>query len=70
MHLSYLVGWLTPEEAGCIGISDEVARTLTPLQQQLLGWRCYDGDTAAARLWTLDYEDIPVALDWEARRPS
>ena len=70
MHLSYLVGWLTPEEAGCIGISDEVARTLTPLQQQLLGWRCYDGDTAAARLWTLDYEDIPVARDWEARRPS
>lgn len=70
MHLSYLVGWLTPEEAGCIGISDEVARTLTPLQQQLLGWRCYDGDTAAARLWTLDYEDIPVALDWEARQPS
>jgi hypothetical protein len=30
----------------------------------LLGWRCYDGDMAAARLWTLDYEDIPVALDW------
>jgi ectoine hydroxylase-related dioxygenase (phytanoyl-CoA dioxygenase family) len=64
MHLSYLVGWLTPEEAGCLGMSEEVARTLTPLQQQLLGWRCYDGDMAAARLWTLDYEDIPVALDW------
>ena len=70
MHLSYLVGWLTPEEAGCIGISDDVARTLTPLQQQLLGWRCYDGDTAAARLWTIDYEDIPVALDWNERSSS
>ncbi len=64
MHLSYLVGWLTPEEAGCLGMSEEVARTLTPFQQQLLGWRCYDGDMAAARLWTLDYEDIPIALDW------
>lgn len=70
MHLSYLVGWLTPEEAGCIGISDDVARTLTPLQQQLLGWRSYDGDTAAARLWTIDYEDIPVALDWNERGSS
>ena len=70
MHLSYLVGWLTPEEAGCIGIADDVARTLTPLQQQLLGWRCYDGDTAAARLWTIDYEDIPVALDWNERGSS
>lgn len=70
LHLSYLVGWLTPEEAGCIGVSDEVARELTPFQQQLLGWRCYDGDTAAARLWTLDYEDIPVALDWDQKGRS
>ncbi|NBT38034.1 MAG: hypothetical protein EBT21_08000, partial [Actinobacteria bacterium] len=70
MHLSYLVGWLTPEEAGCLGMSEEVARTLRPLQQQLLGWRCYDGDMAAARLWTLDYEDIPVALDWNKEASS
>ena len=70
MHLSYLVGWLTPEEAGCLGMSEEEARTLTPQQQQLLGWRCYDGDMAAARLWTLDYEDIPVALDWNEEASS
>lgn len=67
LHLSYLVGWLTPEEAGCVGVPEEIARTLTPLQQQLLGWRCYDGDMAAARLWTVDYEDIPVALDWDGK---
>ena len=65
MHLSFLVGWLTPEEAGCIGIPEEVARTLTPLQQQLLGYRCYTGDVKAARLWTIDYEDIPVGMKWE-----
>ena len=65
LHLSYLVGWLTPEEAGCIGIPEEIARTLTPLQQQLLGYRCYTGDVKAARLWTIDYEDIPVGMKWE-----
>ena len=70
LHLSYLVGWLTPEEAGCIGLPEAVARTLSPIQQQLLGWRCYDGDIAAARLWTIDYEDIPVALDWDEGTPQ
>jgi len=25
---------------------------------------------AAARLWTLDYEDIPVALDWNKEASS
>ena len=65
MHLSFLVGWLTPEEAGCIGIPEDIARTLTPDQQQLLGYRCYSGDVKAARLWTIDYEDIPVGMKWE-----
>ena len=65
MHLSFLVGWLTPEEAGCIGIPEDIARTLTPEQQQLLGYRCYSGDVKAARLWTIDYEDIPVGMKWE-----
>jgi ectoine hydroxylase-related dioxygenase (phytanoyl-CoA dioxygenase family) len=65
MHLSFVVGWLTPEEAGCVGLPEELARTLTPLQQQLLGYRCYTGDAKAARLWTIDYEDIPTAMNWE-----
>jgi ectoine hydroxylase-related dioxygenase (phytanoyl-CoA dioxygenase family) len=65
LHLSFVVGWLTPEEAGCIGLPEELARTLTPLQQQLLGYRCYTGDAKAARLWTIDYEDIPTAMNWE-----
>ena len=29
-----------------------------------------DGAIAAARLWTLDYEDIPVALDWNEEASS
>ena len=65
LHLSFLVGWLTPEEAGCIGLPENIARTLTPLQQQLLGYRCYSGDVKAARLWTIDYEDIPIGMKWD-----
>ncbi|NBW91203.1 MAG: hypothetical protein EBR53_01890 [Actinobacteria bacterium] len=65
MHLSFLVGWLTPEEAGCVGLPEDIARTLSPIQQQLLGYRCYTGDVKAARLWTIDYEDIPVGMKWE-----
>ena len=66
MHLSYLVGWLTPEEAGCLGIEPDRARTLPPRAQQLLGYRCYHERATGSRLWTVDYEDVPVGLGWDA----
>ncbi|MEY4173329.1 MAG: hypothetical protein RI900_494 [Actinomycetota bacterium] len=63
LHLSYLLGWLTPEEASPLGVSwDEVCH-LSPTAQRLLGWRCIgEGDEHAARLWTVDYEDVPAGL--------
>ncbi len=67
MHLSFVRGWLTPEEAGSLNFSLDEAKTLTPLQQRFLGFRCYDiskQTASAVRLWCLDYEDIPVALGW------
>ena len=65
MHLSYLLGWLTPEEAGCLGVTEERAKTFTKQQQQLLGYRCYDAsDLNGGRLWTVDYEDVPTGLGW------
>ncbi len=65
MHLSYVLGWLTPEEAGCLGVTEDRAKTLTKQQQQLLGYRCYDAsDLNGGRLWTVDYEDVPVGLKW------
>jgi ectoine hydroxylase-related dioxygenase (phytanoyl-CoA dioxygenase family) len=66
MHMSYIYGWLTPEEAGCLGVTEDRAKTLTPLQQRLLGYRCYDGsDLNGGRLWTVDYEDVPTGLGWK-----
>ncbi len=65
MHLSYVLGWLTPEEAGCLGVTEDRAKTFTKQQQQLLGYRCYDAsDLNGGRLWTVDYEDVPVGLKW------
>lgn len=63
MHLSYVLGWLTPEEAGPLGTPWEDAQHLSPTAQRLLGWRCSGVDTSyGARLWTVDYEDVPVGL--------
>jgi len=65
MHLSYVLGWLTPEEAGCLGVTEDRAKAFTKQQQQLLGYRCYDAsDLNGGRLWTVDYEDVPVGLKW------
>ena len=66
LHLSYVLGWLTPEEAGPLGVGWDIATHLPERAQRLLGWRCYNtvpGD--ATRLWTVDYEDIPVGLGLE-----
>ena len=66
LHLSFCSGWLTPEEAGCVGFPLEKAKDLTPTQRRLLGYACYDdAKQNAVRLWTLDYEDIPAALGWD-----
>ena len=65
LHMSYLYGWLTPEEAGCLGVTEERAKTFTKQQQQLLGYRCYDAsELNGGRLWTVDYEDVPTGLGW------
>lgn len=67
LHLSYVLGWLTPEEAGPLGVSwDEVAR-LSRRAQRLLGWRCsHADDQFGGRVWTVDYEDVPLGLGLEA----
>ena len=63
LHLSYVLGWLTPEEAGPLGVDWNEVRHLSPRAQRLLGWRCSGSDDRyAARLWTVDYEDVPVGL--------
>jgi len=63
LHVSYVLGWLTPEEAGPLGVEWSTASVLPERAQQLLGWRCYAaGGSDSTRLWTVDYEDVPIGL--------
>ena len=67
LHISYVLGWLTPEEAGPLGVEWKTAAALPARAQQLLGWRCYTaGGADSTRLWTVDYEDMPVGLGLHA----
>lgn len=73
MHLSFVLGWLTPEEASPLGAAWPDVAALPERAQRLLGWRCSAvNDTYAARLWTVDYEDVPVGLglDGSAAPPA
>src|SRR6476646_6791706 len=66
LYLSYLVGWLTPEEAVPLGVGADVAATLPPRARQLLGFaglpeRATDDPAEAAlALWQLDADDPRV----------
>lgn len=66
LHVSYVLGWLTPEEAGPLGVSWDEVQHLPEVAQRLLGWRSSSqNDRYAARTWTVDYEDVPLGLGYE-----
>ncbi|HUF83909.1 MAG TPA: phytanoyl-CoA dioxygenase family protein [Acidimicrobiia bacterium] len=62
LHISFVVGWLTPEEAVPLGVSWATVRNEPPRVQQLLGWRSTTLTDGGGRLWTVDYDDVPVGL--------
>jgi len=59
LHVSFVLGWLTPEEALPLSTPWDAAQHFSERSQRLLGWQSYG---VRSRLWTVDYEDIPVAL--------
>jgi len=64
LYCSYLLGWLTPEEATARSLTAEVAATLPQRARELLGWSSLrgttasDGPAAALKLWQLDDADL------------
>lgn len=64
VYCSYLLGWLTPEEATARSLTPELAASLPERARRLLGWSSLrgtpsdaDGAAGALRLWQLDEAD-------------
>lgn len=62
MHLSFVVGWLRPEEASPLMVDRELAATLPPRARQLLGWGSYHS-RGGGRTWLVDFEDAELLFD-------
>jgi len=59
MHLSYVVGWLTPEESSPIDYSDEDLRGQSEAVKRVLGHRSYISDSpSAGGLWLRHAKEI------------
>jgi ectoine hydroxylase-related dioxygenase (phytanoyl-CoA dioxygenase family) len=58
LHVSYVLGWLTPEEASPLAVPWETARTLPERARQLLGYA--SGKAYGGRVWLIDFEDAAL----------
>lgn len=64
LYVSYLLGWLTPEEAVPMGIDSATVKQLPARARQLLGHdfipsqQSYDVAESALQLWQLDADDL------------
>ena len=59
MHLSYVVGWLTPEESSPIDYSDEDLEGQSEDVKRVLGHRSYISDSpSAGGLWLRHAKEI------------
>jgi hypothetical protein len=67
LTLPFALGYLTPEEAYPFYVPLELARTLPPRAQQLLGFRSFHNMTqGAGSVWQLNYEELAHYLKLDA----
>lgn len=62
MHVSWVLGWLRPEECHYLAVPLEVARKLPERAQQLLGYHSYRPSTYGGRLGLVDFEEARRVL--------
>jgi len=61
MHISFVVGWLVPEEASALYYPVELVKSLSPRVQRLLGYRSYNPlPHPSGRLWLKDFDEIAM----------
>jgi ectoine hydroxylase-related dioxygenase (phytanoyl-CoA dioxygenase family) len=71
LHVSFVLGWLTPEEANPLSVPWSVARELPEDVQRLLGWGSYDpAPHIGGRLWTVDFDELRTTLVPELECPE
>jgi hypothetical protein len=59
LHISFCLGWLTPEEANSISVPWELARTYPPRVQAMLGYASpAHREGMAPTNWLVDFEDV------------
>jgi len=57
MHLSWVLGWLRPEECHYLAVPIDVARKLPERVQQMLGYHSYHPSGFGGRLGLVDFEE-------------
>ena len=61
MHISFVAGWLTPEEASVLYYPLELIKTLPARTQRLLGYRSYvPVPHTSGRLWLKDFDEVVI----------
>jgi ectoine hydroxylase-related dioxygenase (phytanoyl-CoA dioxygenase family) len=62
LHVSFVLGWLRPEENHYLALPGPLARALPERAQQLLGYRSYYPSGIGGRLGLVDFEEAGLAL--------
>jgi ectoine hydroxylase-related dioxygenase (phytanoyl-CoA dioxygenase family) len=64
LHMSFVLGWLTPEEASPIGVPWDIAKQYSPRVQRMLGYVSprHAVDTAPLQ-WLIDFKDVHAHLE-------
>jgi hypothetical protein len=71
LHMSFCLGWLTPEEANPISVPWEIARTYSPKVQRLLGYASpARAPGASPTNWLVDFEDVRKHLGVPFEKPA
>ena len=62
MHISWVLGWLRPEECHYLAVPIDIARKLPPRAQQMLGYHSYHPSTYGGRLGLVDFDEAKRVL--------
>ncbi|MDH3680512.1 MAG: phytanoyl-CoA dioxygenase family protein [Acidimicrobiia bacterium] len=62
LHVSFVVGWLRPEEASPLMVERALAMELPTRARELLGWSSYYS-RGGGRTWLVDFEDAALLFE-------